>query len=172
MLQRPQMILLAYSDGRFGGQSPPRSIWFCAWFGRQSRPNQAQKRNVSAPAAPAPPPGEFASSISDNGRISLVHTQRPYTPSLNEAKMKQAPRFGADGCTPPRPALKEVSDVLRRQTGPAPDRPGPQRARPGRPPSLCLQRGAAARGLSAVRSQDRRARRDDRRDALGRADAD
>src|SRR5262249_43852529 len=56
-------IPLAYSDGRFGGQSPPRCIWFCTWFGRQSRPNQVQNTNVSGPAAPAPPPGEFASSI-------------------------------------------------------------------------------------------------------------
>src|SRR5262249_57082791 len=50
------VILLAYSDGRFGGRSPPRCIWFCAWFGRQSRPNQAQKRNVSRGRRPPPPP--------------------------------------------------------------------------------------------------------------------
>src|SRR5262245_37730649 len=49
------MILLAYSDGRFGGLCPPRCIWFCTWFGRQSRPNQVQKRNVSGACGPRTP---------------------------------------------------------------------------------------------------------------------
>src|SRR5262249_15947648 len=46
------MIPLAYSDRRFGGQSPPRCIWFCTWFGRLCRPNQVQNRNVSRAAGP------------------------------------------------------------------------------------------------------------------------
>src|SRR5262249_12775313 len=50
-----QVILLAYSDGRFGGLCPPRCIWFCAWCGRQSRPHQAQKRNVSGACGPRTP---------------------------------------------------------------------------------------------------------------------
>src|SRR5262245_28697550 len=49
------LILLAYSDGRFGGQSPPRSIWFCTWFGRLCRPNQVQNTNVSGAYGPRTP---------------------------------------------------------------------------------------------------------------------
>src|SRR5262249_20207075 len=44
---------------------PSKKLLFCGWCGRQSRPHHPQKRNFRGPAAPAPPPGEFASSIMD-----------------------------------------------------------------------------------------------------------
>src|SRR5262245_8323757 len=111
------LILLAYSDGRFGGRSPPRCIWFCAWFGRLCRPNQAQKRNVSGACGPAPPPGEFAISIicidlaylvgrgGDAGYPLGVGTPPPPHPHLWGGLEEPGYPLGA----PSRPPQKECS---------------------------------------------------------------
>src|SRR5262245_8323753 len=39
-----QMILMANSPGGGAGPQAPETFLFCAWFGRQSRPNQAQNQ--------------------------------------------------------------------------------------------------------------------------------
>src|SRR5262249_52994981 len=65
------MILLANSPGGGAGAAGPETFLFCAWFGRQSRPNQAQNQMLLGGLCPPNLPSEEASSIF---RLAIVRS--------------------------------------------------------------------------------------------------
>src|SRR5262249_39810067 len=73
-IERYVKILLAYSDGRFRGLCPPRSFWFCTWCGRQSRPHQVQKRNVSGARGPRTPTWQVCQQYHVNTPLAFQRT--------------------------------------------------------------------------------------------------